>query len=215
MLTYHRYPHNPFSFSNYECTDSWSTSFLVHMTCSLPSCVHYIYIYMYKNLSLHMAWCYTSDLTHQLAEGTAFLHKYHRWWTMWFQGPQVIRHCHSHTQIHHSQEQFQGGRGRFQQCFEQWKCQLIKCIAGQGNNFKGTRNSKCVCREFKTVFKWAFQHWYIPCYHKAWKLYIFPSWDVILINYSSLEVMQCIKNPSEFRNLNEFLLPCSLALLSN
>ena len=44
---YHPYPHNPFSFSNYECTDSQSTSFSVHMTCSLPSCVHYIY-YVYK-----------------------------------------------------------------------------------------------------------------------------------------------------------------------
>jgi len=31
----------------------------------------------------------------------------------------------------------------FQQCFEQWKCQLIQCIAVQGDNFKGNRNYLC------------------------------------------------------------------------
>jgi len=47
MVSYHPYPHNPFSLCNYECTNSWSTSFSVQMIYSLPSCVHYIY-YVYE-----------------------------------------------------------------------------------------------------------------------------------------------------------------------
>jgi len=40
----------------------------------------------------------------------------------------------------------------FQQCFEQWKCQLIQCIAVQGDNFEGNRN--CPCERYSQQLVW-------------------------------------------------------------
>jgi hypothetical protein len=132
VLSYHPYPNNPFSFCNYKFTDSGSTSFFVYMTCSLPSCVHYIYI-MYINLLLHMAWYYF--ISHSSAGSRKHFST---------QVSQVTNHVISratdyqtlsfiHTNLPFSRAIPKEG---FQQCFEQWKCQLIQCIAVQGDNFK-------------------------------------------------------------------------------
>jgi hypothetical protein len=125
MLPYHPYPHNPFSFCNYECTDSWRTSFSVHMTCSLPSCVHYIH-YIYKLVTPY-GWCYFRS------HSSVGWRKH--FWTQ-------VSHTLSfiHTNLLFSRAIPKEG---FQQCFEQWKCQLIQCIAVQGDNFKGSMNYPC------------------------------------------------------------------------
>lgn len=107
-----------------------------------PAHYHPVFIMYitYINLRLHMAWCYFRSHS---SVG----------WRKHFstQVSQVINHVISratdfqtlsfiHTNLPFSRAIPKEG---FQQCFEQWKCQLIQCISVQGDDFKGNRNHPC------------------------------------------------------------------------
>jgi hypothetical protein len=110
----------------------------LHSLSTWPAHYHPVFIIyiMYINLWLHMAWCYFRS--HSSVGWSKHLS---------IQVSQVMNHVISratdyqtlsfiHTNLPFSSAILKEG---FQQRFEQWKCQLIQCIAVQGDNFKGNR----------------------------------------------------------------------------
>lgn len=183
MLSYHPYLHNPFSFFNYECTDSWSTSFSGHMTSSLPPCVHYIY-YVYKLATPHglmlllislISWLKKTLFYIGITGNESYNFKGHRLLD-------TVIHTHKFTIL---KSDSKGGVAAMFWTVEMRTHPVYCCARGQFQR----QQELSVWKVFTTACTGGFQDQYFPCYHKAWKLYFLPSWDIISKNYSSLNGM--------------------------